>query len=340
MGASGLKCVIRRLPSILKHIFLNADVVKAVRYRFLYCGRINYKANVICAKKSLIDIGNKSWIGAYSDIVLLGESILQMGARTSIGRYCEIGGYDSKITVGSDTSIQDRCTITGVVSIGRNCIFSKDVLMGVGKHHFANQPHLTIRDQDEIQAEKEVFIDPITIGDDCFIGCGVHIKHGVTLAKGTVVGANAVVSRNFPPYSVIGGVPAELIKKRLEYDPPRQISVDEELTFPYFYNGFNMQLPFVREDIKKFGGVSVDGVFSIDLKINDGDSIILKIGKKSKSGFFVVFNNEIRELSLEMSEYMFVVNSKKEDEKLIFKIIDESGKVAENCAVLRSAWVC
>ncbi len=54
----------------------------------------------------------------------------------------------------------------------------------------------------------------------------------------------------------------------------------------------------------------------------------------------MVFNNEIRELSLEMSEYMFVVNSKKEDEKLIFKIIDESGKVAENCAVLRSAWVC
>ena len=231
MGASGLKCVIRRLPSILKHIFLNADVVKAVRYRFLYCGRINYKANVICAKKSLIDIGNKSWIGAYSDIVLLGESILQMGARTSIGRYCEIGGYDSKITVGSDTSIQDRCTITGVVSIGRNCIFSKDVLMGVGKHHFANQPHLTIRDQDEIQAEKEVFIDPITIGDDCFIGCGVHIKHGVTLAKGTVVGANAVViegvqvgngsvvaagaivTQDVPENVVVAGVPARIIKE-------------------------------------------------------------------------------------------------------------------------------
>ena len=335
-----MRDIVWRLPSILRLIFLNSDLVKAVRYRFLYYGRVNYKANVICAKKSLLNIESKSWIGAYSDIVLLGESILQMGARTSIGRYCEIGGHDSKITVGSDTSIQDRCTITGVVSIGRSCIFSKDVLMGVGKHHFANQPHLTIRDQDEIQAEKEVFIDPIIIEDDCFIGCGVHIKHGVTLAKGTVVGANAVVSRNFPPYSVIGGVPAELIKKRLEYEPPRQISVDEELTFPYFYNGFNMQLPFVREDIKRFGGVSVDGVFSIDLKVMDGDSVILKIGKKAQSVFFVVFNNETHELSIEISECKFTVDSKKDEEKLIFKIVDESGQTVENSAVLWGAWVC
>ena len=68
--------------------------------------------------------------------------------------------------------------------------------------------------------------------------------------------------------------------------------------------------------------------------------MILKIGKKAQSVFFVVFNNETHELSIEISECKFTVDSKKDEEKLIFKIVDESGQTVENSAVLWGAWVC
>lgn len=335
-----LKSVLLRLPAIIKRVVYESGFMRLVRYRYLYNGQINYKANILCTKDSHIEIGRKSWIGAYTEIVLQAQSILAIGACSSIGRYCEIGGHGAEIIIGSDTSIQDRCTITGKVQIGRNCIFSKDVLIAVGKHHFENQPHLTIRDQDSIQASKQVFIDPVTIEDDCFIGSGVHIKHGVTLAKGTVVGANAVVAHNFPPYSVIAGVPAKLIRKRLDYNPVYALSVFDELTYPYFYSGLNMQLQYLREDIDLHGGVSTDCLFSLDLKASCGDYVVLKIRKKYTDTLFVVFCGKQTELSDILTEYKFLVEYKSEKGRLDFSIIDQDGKMRDGAAALQSARVC
>jgi acetyltransferase-like isoleucine patch superfamily enzyme len=60
-------------------------------------------------------------------------------------------------------------------------------------------------------------IDPIRrdvkIGEGSFIGFGAHISPGVTLGKGCVVGANAVVTKSFPAYSVVAGIPAILLKQ-------------------------------------------------------------------------------------------------------------------------------
>jgi acetyltransferase-like isoleucine patch superfamily enzyme len=50
------------------------------------------------------------------------------------------------------------------------------------------------------------------IDDDCWLGEGCRVLKGVHLGRGCVVGANAVVTRSFPPYSVVGGVPARLLR--------------------------------------------------------------------------------------------------------------------------------
>ncbi|WP_396275136.1 acyltransferase [Granulicella aggregans] len=54
---------------------------------------------------------------------------------------------------------------------------------------------------------------PIVIGDNCFLGYRVAVTPGVTLGEWCVVGANSVVTKSFPPYSMIAGAPARMIKR-------------------------------------------------------------------------------------------------------------------------------
>jgi len=56
--------------------------------------------------------------------------------------------------------------------------------------------------------------DNVSIGDDCWLGANVVVLLGVSISKGAVVGANAVVTKDFPEYSVSTGVPAKVTGSR------------------------------------------------------------------------------------------------------------------------------
>lgn len=57
---------------------------------------------------------------------------------------------------------------------------------------------------------------PVIIGDDVWIGLHATILPGVCVAKGSVIGAGAVVTKDVAPYTVVGGIPAKFIKSRLK----------------------------------------------------------------------------------------------------------------------------
>ena len=73
----------------------------------------------------------------------------------------------------------------------------------------------------ENQCNEDLFADeenrfPVVIGNDVWIGCGAMIMGGVTLGDGCIVAAGAVVTKDVPPYAIVGGVPAKVLKYRFD----------------------------------------------------------------------------------------------------------------------------
>lgn len=64
---------------------------------------------------------------------------------------------------------------------------------------------------------------PTRIGNDVWIGSGAKIKSGITIGDGAVIGAGAVVTRDVEPFSIVGGVPAEIIRLRFSEELIAQI---------------------------------------------------------------------------------------------------------------------
>jgi acetyltransferase-like isoleucine patch superfamily enzyme len=144
----------------------------------------------------------------------------------------------SQLQIGTGTSVQRRCTINGSTTLGRGCILAPGVFISSGTHPFREIAHLPIREQEHrlaSDASAQAALDrPVWVQDDCWLGTNAVICPGVTIGKGSVVGANAVVTRNVPPYTVVAGSPARVIGKRLDWHPPSRLNPAHEEDHPYF----------------------------------------------------------------------------------------------------------
>jgi len=118
------------------------------------------------------------------------------------------GYYKNKMSIGSGTWIGQQCFFhsAGGLVIGNNVGIGPAVKILTSYHKASD-------------ARKPVLHTPVsfakvTIEDDSDIGMGVIILPGVTIGRGCVIGAGAVVNRSIPPYSVAVGNPAKIIKLR------------------------------------------------------------------------------------------------------------------------------
>lgn len=107
------------------------------------------------------------------------------------------------ISVGQNTHINQSCFLDarGHIKIGNNVSISHYVKLCTGSHLVNSQSF------------EDIYL-PIIIEDYVWIGIGATILQGVTIGKGSVIAAGAVVVKNIPPYSIFGGVPAKLIGQR------------------------------------------------------------------------------------------------------------------------------
>lgn len=126
----------------------------------------------------------------------------------------EVGNY----TYGDINII--RLDTKSCLKIGCLCSIAPDVTFLMGAEH--NIKHLStfpfkvkMLNMNESEAISKGNID---ISDDVWIGYGATIMSGVHVGQGAVIAAGAVVTRDVPPYAVVGGVPAKVIKYRFEVD--------------------------------------------------------------------------------------------------------------------------
>lgn len=112
--------------------------------------------------------------------------------------------YSGKIIIRDGTSIEQNCHIIAAktLEIGEDCVLSANVYISDCSHGY--EPSNRIMEQ-SLQVKKT------NIGKGCFIGYGACIMPGVTLGDHVVVGANAVVTHDVEPYSIVAGVPARVI---------------------------------------------------------------------------------------------------------------------------------
>jgi acetyltransferase-like isoleucine patch superfamily enzyme len=103
------------------------------------------------------------------------------------------------------------------------------------------QAGITFADRDYFEERK-----PIKIGNDVFIGANVIVLDGVTIGDGAIIAAGAVVTKNVPPYSIYGGVPAKLIRYRFE---------QETIDFLVNFQWWNKDREWLKNNFKYFHNI-------------------------------------------------------------------------------------
>jgi putative colanic acid biosynthesis acetyltransferase WcaF len=131
----------------------------------------------------------------FAGTTVLGADRLHVGARANVGWRCVLDAR-GRLTIGNDT------------------VIASDSQLISGRHDF---------DADDFVAH----FDPITIGDHAWLATRCLVIGGVTIGRGAVVVAGAIVTRDVPDNVIVGGVPAREIRKRtggldyrIDYDPP------------------------------------------------------------------------------------------------------------------------
>jgi len=136
------------------------------------------------------------------------EGSVSIGDRCSISYGAIVVTYGGCITIGNDVSLNPGVMIhgNGGVRIGNDVRIAAQTSIIASNHRF-DLREVPIRNQG-------MKCLGVIIDDDVWVGAGVRILDGVTIGRGAIIGAGAVVTKNVPPFAIMGGVPARQLGTR------------------------------------------------------------------------------------------------------------------------------
>lgn len=133
-------------------------------------------------------------------------------------RICESAGkriniergatFATSVTIGDDSGIGKDCELHGEVHIGNHVMMAAECV-------FYTRNHESSRTDMPMNQQGETVPRPIYVGDDVWLGRRVMVMPGVRIGEHCIVAAGAVVTKDVPPFSIVGGVPARVIGSRL-----------------------------------------------------------------------------------------------------------------------------
>lgn len=152
------------------------------------------------------------------DIFLIGNKYISVGDNTIIGSRAVLTAWDEygndkykpQITIGSNVCLGDDCHITAInkIEIGDNVLVGKKVTITDNSHGKSNMHSLIIS-----PVKRSLYsLGPVYIEDGVWVGDKVTILPNVRIGKNSIIGANAVVTKNIPPNCIAVGIPAKIIK--------------------------------------------------------------------------------------------------------------------------------
>ena len=130
--------------------------------------------------------------------------LAKCGKKVNIEKNAE---FAYAVELGDYSGLGINCRISGKALIGNHVMMGPNVSIFTKNHAF---------DRTDIPMDSQGMSNekPVIIEDDVWIGANVIILPGVTVSRGAVIGAGAVVTKNIPEYAVVGGNPARVLKLR------------------------------------------------------------------------------------------------------------------------------
>lgn len=152
------------------------------------------------------------------DGVRFSKLVVTWPHKVSLGKQCSLehgiyfnaaGGHSAGVVIdiGEGTFIGSNCEFNAIesISIGKNCLIASGSRFI--DHNHGTELGTPMKLQPEISA-------PIHVGSDVWIGTNCVVLKGVTIGDGAIVAAGSIVTKPVEPYTIVGGVPARLIRVR------------------------------------------------------------------------------------------------------------------------------
>lgn len=154
----------------------------------------------------------------YKARTLRGLKYVSIGTRTAFGKNACLTAWDSykgerftpSIIIGSNCHFGDFAHISACngIEIGDNLLTGRNVMITDNSHGTFEQVQLEISPLDRPLVSK----GKVVIGKNVWLGANVSVMPDVTIGDGAIVAANSAVTKDVPPFTMVGGVPAKIIK--------------------------------------------------------------------------------------------------------------------------------